>query len=112
MERTLPSEGRDAGSIPAERTKDYLVERSLATFAFRRAAVFLVISPRFAALSIALYAKAIAATSPFLAERAPLRARLTAFLRASLKTFLRSPARWAFLADFVIAIRTEYSICI
>ena len=84
---------------------------SAASRAFLRAAVFFLITPRFAALSIALYA----AESCFICSSrgAPVALRVNAvtscnfLLFRKLKTCFRTETRAAFFADFVIAMSPE-----
>ncbi len=124
MDRTLPSEGRDAGSIPAESTirkePRPLGARLFSYFAFAfamesarrdflRAAVFALITPLFFALSMAAYAAGssfrAAATSLAVSDLvSDLEISRIASLRRKLNTCFFSEERIAFLAELVIAI--------
>src|SRR3989338_1659893 len=89
----------------------FAAETACATRAFRRAAVRASMTPRFAALSIALYA---VGRSAFAVSHEPSLTRVSsffivsrsAFLRRSLNTLRRFAARRAFFADEVMGIGT------
>lgn len=169
MDRTAPSEGANAGSIPAGSTndrnpglrqdfcvvlggamslrrrrarvestswiantwsnpavtRDHKTKRktalpgdvsyfapALRTWAtrrdFLRAAVFFLMIPRFAALSIAW--KALERDSGVIAFLAPFTESLSAFARTTLNSRFLRDARWAFFAELVIAMSRYHTI--
>ncbi len=122
---TVASQATDTGSIPVSRTTEnrrpegpavfvyyfFSPERFIAPMRrdFLRAAVFGLMTPRFAALSIALYACGMSALA---SAREPWAMCFLTFFTTSvsslflrtLNTRLCSDDRWAFFAPLVIAI--------
>src|SRR3989344_4211557 len=78
-----------------------------------RAAVFFLMVPFLAALSIVWYRSGRAATASFalflvMSLPSSLTASFIAFLRRALKTYLRTLPRWAFFAEDVFAMCRRY----